>query len=112
MKRCLGFVSSVMMMMMIMGHDETIILYLPYMICTYVHVHEKRNDLECKVHYRINMEVKIFKRHRTFLYLGIPTYIQLFRLLPTKEIEPNHSFILSPNFDQVSMFPSFHKVHF
>lgn len=47
MERCFGFVSSVMMMMMmIMGHDENDNNYLPYMICMYVHVHEKRTDLE------------------------------------------------------------------
>lgn len=61
----------------------------------------------------MKMKVKIFKRHRTFLYLGkvIPTYIQFSRLLPTKEIEPNHSFILSANFDQVSM-PYISQCHF
>lgn len=47
MERCSGVVSSVMMMMMmIMGHDENDNIYLPYTICMYVHVHEKRNDLE------------------------------------------------------------------
>lgn len=45
MERCFGFVSSVMMMMM-MGHDENDNIYLPYTICMYVHVHEKRNELE------------------------------------------------------------------
>lgn len=35
--------------------------------------------------------------HKTFYAYLIPTYIQLFRLLPTKEIEPKHyTFILSP----------------
>lgn len=51
-----------------------------------------------------------FKLHRK-LSIPIPTYIQLSRLLPTKKIEPNHSFILSPNFDQVSM-PYISKCHF
>lgn len=57
-----------------MGHDENDNIYLPYMICMYVHVHEKRNELEYKVHYGINMEVKIFKRHRNFLYLYLHIY--------------------------------------
>lgn len=75
-----------------------ITMYLPYMICMYVHVHEKRNDLEYKVHqyHGMKTKVKIFIRHRTFLYLGIPTCIQFSHLLPTKKIEPYHSFILSP----------------
>lgn len=48
MERCFGFVSSVMMMTMMMGYmyDENDNNYLPYTICMYVHVHEKRNDLE------------------------------------------------------------------
>lgn len=49
MERCFGFVSSVMMMMMMMMgymYDENDNNYLPYMICMYVHVHEKRNELE------------------------------------------------------------------
>lgn len=39
MERCLGFVSSVMMMTMMMGYmyDENDNNYLPYMICMYVH---------------------------------------------------------------------------
>lgn len=53
-----------------------ITMYLPYMICMYVHVHEKRNELEYKVHYGINMKVKIFnlkvKLHRK-LSIPIPT---------------------------------------
>lgn len=57
------------MMMMGYMYDENDNNYLPYMICMYVHVHEKRNELEYKVHYGMKMKVKIFKRHRTFLYL-------------------------------------------
>lgn len=63
----------------------------------------------------MKIQVKIFnpkdKLHRKLSIPKVYTYIQLFRLLPTKEIEPKHyTFILSPNFDQVtcSMFPSFH----
>lgn len=64
-----------------------ITMHLPYMICMYVHVHEKRNELEYKVHqyHGMKMKVKIFKRHRTFLYLCIPTCIQFSRLLPTEK---------------------------
>lgn len=109
MERCLGFVSSLimMMMMMMMGHDENDNIYLPYMICMYVHVHEKRNGLEYKVHYGTKMKVKIFKRHRRQnLSIPIPTCIQFSRLLPAKKIEPNHSFILVP------IIPYIFKCHF
>lgn len=88
MERCFGFVSSVMMIMMMMGHDENdnIYRYLPYMICMYVHVQEKRNELEYKVHHRINMKVKIpvFKRHRTFLYPYLHVYNSLNFCQPKK----------------------------
>lgn len=62
----------------------------------------------------MKIQVKIFnlkvKLHRK-LSIPVPTYIQISRLLPTKKIEPNHSFFLSPNFDQVSM-PYMSKCHF
>lgn len=43
-------------------YDENDNIYLPYMICMYVH--EKRNELEYKVYYGMKMKVKMFKRHR------------------------------------------------
>lgn len=64
----------------------------------------------------MKIQVKIFnpkdKLHRKLSIPKVYTYIQLFRLLPTKEIEPKHyTFILSPNFDQVSM-PYISTSHF